>query len=236
MRGAVGAFGKLPSMGDFLRADTPPGFVEAWDAWLQRAIVGARQSLGGRWQECYFSAPIWRFTLAHGLAGRLPILGILMASVDRVGRQFPLTLAAPLPQGSPPILAHLMGETIFTRLEDLALEALETGLDRAQFLHRLAALPPVGAPRLAPTAERAGAITMLRAGTGRTGSYLAAGLLEPRYRQPSIWSTLLAEGTRVLMTEGLPRDGQVAGLFDLAAPIWQGREATTAAGVGGPMP
>jgi type VI secretion system protein ImpM len=224
MRGAVGAFGKLPSMGDFLRADTPPGFVEAWDSWLQRAMLGARNNLGARWPECYLSAPIWRFTLAHGLAGRLPVLGILMASVDRVGRQFPLTLAAPLPQGSPPILAHLVGETLFAPLEDLALEALETGLERAQFLHRLAALPPVGAPRLALTADRGGAVTMQRAGAGRTGSYLAAGLLEPRYRQPSVWSTLLVEGTRLMITEGLPRDGQIAALFDLSAPPWETRQ------------
>jgi len=229
MSGAVGAFGKLPSMGDFLRADTPPGFVDVWDTWLQRSILSARNSLGGRWQNCYFTAPIWRFTLAHGLAGRLPVLGVLMASVDRVGRQFPLTLVASLPQGSSPILSHLMSETVFTRLEDLALEALETGIGRAQFLQRLAAMPHIGAPRLAPLADRGGTIAMLRAGNGRTGSYLSAGLLEPRYRQPSVWSTFLSEGTRLFVTEGLPANGEVAGLFDLSAPFWAPHAAPAAA-------
>ena len=46
-------------------------------------------------------APIWRFALAPGVAGPLPMLGVMMPSVDRVGRQFPLTLAAPMAEASP---------------------------------------------------------------------------------------------------------------------------------------
>jgi type VI secretion system protein ImpM len=161
MRGAVGAFGKLPSMGDFLRAETPPALSKPGTMVAARICERAPQSLGGRWDECYASAPIWRFTLAHGLAGRHAVLGILMASVDRVGRQFPLTLVAPLPQGSSPILAHLVSETVFERLEDLALEALETGLERLKFLHLLAALPPVDVPHLPRTTARDGALVML---------------------------------------------------------------------------
>ncbi|WP_209426232.1 type VI secretion system-associated protein TagF [Pararhodobacter sp. SW119] len=219
MGGAFGAFGKLPSMGDFLRADTPSGFVEAWDPWLQRSLLAARNALGPRWGDCYMTAPIWRFTLAHGLAGRLPVTGIVMASIDRVGRQFPLTLMAPLPQGTPVMLAHLAGEAIFARLETLALDALESSLDRLRFLQRLASLPRPTPPAAARLAERADMLTLVRAEAGGAAD-LAGALLENRLRQPSIWSALLAEGTRLMLVDGLPHNGQVTGLFDLTAPVW----------------
>jgi len=39
------------------------------------------------------SAPVWRFQLAPGVCGPLAWRGLFFASVDRVGRYFPLTLA-----------------------------------------------------------------------------------------------------------------------------------------------
>lgn len=226
MPGPFGAFGKLPSLGDFLRANTPPGFVEPWDAWVQRAMVSARNSLGARWQECYFSAPIWRFTLAHGLAGRLPVIGILMASVDRVGRHFPLTLMAPLPQGASSVQAHLSADTTFVALEELALEALETCQERALFLQRLSGLPGIFPqnPAMFSVADRT--LTLIGA-TSNAATGLAVAMIEPQYRQPCIWSTFLSEGTRVMVTEGLPGPAQAVGLFDLSAPVWANRNAGT---------
>lgn len=222
MPGVFGAFGKLPALGDFLRADTPPGFVEPWDAWLQRALTAGRNTLGARWQDCYFSAPIWRFTLAHGLAGRLPVIGILMASVDRVGRHFPLTLMAMLPQGSSTVQAHLSADAAFIRLETLALDALETCLARDIFLQRLSGL--AGLSPQHPVAISAVGRTLTFMGTEESAAPgLAASLIEPRFRQPCIWSALLSEGTRVMITEGLPDASQSVGLFDLSAPVWTGR-------------
>lgn len=223
MPGTFGAFGKLPSLGDFLRANTPPGFVEPWDAWVQRAMVTARNTLGPRWQDCYFNAPIWRFTLAHGLAGRLPVLGILMASVDRVGRHFPLTLMAPLPQGASSVQAHLIADATFVRLENLALEALETCQERALVLQRLSGVPGASlqTPATFSTADRT--FTLVGAAES-VAAALAAGMIESQFRQPCIWSTLLTEGTRVMVTEGLPGAHQAVGLFDLCAPVWTGRD------------
>lgn len=225
MPGPFGAFGKLPSMGDFLRANTPAGFVEPWDIWLQRAMVSARNSLGGRWQECYFSAPIWRFTLPHGLAGRLPAIGILMASVDRVGRHFPLTLMAPLPQGTSPVQAHLSADATFVTLEDMALEALDNCQERAVFLQRLSGIPGIFPQNPAKSALCDRTLTVVGA-PGSAAIGLAVASIEPQYRQPCIWSTFLTEGTRVMVTEGLPDARQAVGLFDLSAPVWtvQGAE------------
>ena len=84
-----GAFGKIPGMGDFFRFDAPPGFVQAWDGWLQEGMLSAKEALGEGWLAAYMSAPIWRFTLAPGLAGEAAVMGILMCSVDRVVHSFP---------------------------------------------------------------------------------------------------------------------------------------------------
>ncbi len=97
------------------------------------------------------SAPIWRFTLDAGVAGPQAALGVLMPSVDRVGRQFPLTLAALLP-GVP---AHPVAEDTFAALEELALDALED-LPRDALLARLAQIAtPSGGDR--PAGRRAAA-------------------------------------------------------------------------------
>ncbi|NJK42670.1 MAG: type VI secretion system-associated protein TagF [Aquincola sp.] len=84
MGARFGAFGKMPSLGDFLRMDLPSGFIDPWDRWLQEGILSVRASLGEAWQDCYFSAPIWRFNLSPGLAGAAAVMGVMMSSVEEV--------------------------------------------------------------------------------------------------------------------------------------------------------
>jgi type VI secretion system protein ImpM len=38
-------------------------------------------------------APVWRFALAPGLCGAAGVVGVMLPSVDRAGRYFPLTFA-----------------------------------------------------------------------------------------------------------------------------------------------
>jgi type VI secretion system protein ImpM len=92
--GAVGLFGKLPARGDFVRGGLPGSFVAPWDAWLQRVLAASRQRLDADWLPAWLEAPVWRFALASGLCGADAVLGVMLPSVDRVGRYFPLTLAA----------------------------------------------------------------------------------------------------------------------------------------------
>ena len=49
MAAGYGAFGKMPSVGDFFRIAAPPGFVEAWDPWVQQALLGGQQAFGAGW-------------------------------------------------------------------------------------------------------------------------------------------------------------------------------------------
>ena len=95
----VGLFGKLPARGDFVRAGLPGSFIEPWDAWLQRAIDAARRTMGERWLPAWLEAPVWRFSLPPWVCGQGAVLGLMIPSVDRVGRYFPLTLAAVYPDG-----------------------------------------------------------------------------------------------------------------------------------------
>ncbi len=96
-----GWYGKLPSLGDFASRRLPAEFINAWDAWLQEVLQATRDALGEGWLDCYLTMPIWRFVLLPGLVGPSGWAGVLMPSVDRVGRQFPLTVAVALPVAAP---------------------------------------------------------------------------------------------------------------------------------------
>jgi type VI secretion system protein ImpM len=90
----AGWFGKIPALGDFASRRLPASFIEAWDEWLSTEIFEARQALGPDWAPSYGNAPTWRFALMPGVLDSAYWYGILAPSEDRVGRQFPLTLAA----------------------------------------------------------------------------------------------------------------------------------------------
>jgi len=91
-----GWYGKLPSLGDFASRRLPPLFVEPWDRWLATGLASWRQS-DEAWLEAFLAAPIWRFALGAGVPFEQSpgYAGVLMPSVDRVGRYFPLTVVRP---------------------------------------------------------------------------------------------------------------------------------------------
>ena len=89
-----GFYGKLPSHGDFVGAGLPRAFVRAWDGWAARALPASRERLGPAWEAAWLEAPVWRFALPEGACGNRRAFGVWMPSVDRVGRYFPLVLAA----------------------------------------------------------------------------------------------------------------------------------------------
>jgi type VI secretion system protein ImpM len=92
-----GFYGKLAGRGDFMHRDLPPAFIEAWDAWLAAGMAASRAELGAGWLDAYLVSPLWRFAVAPGLLGGEAVTGVMMPSVDRVGRYFPLTVALLLP-------------------------------------------------------------------------------------------------------------------------------------------
>ena len=94
-----GFFGKIPSHGDFISRRVDRSFLDAWDEWLQKSIARSREQLENEWLDTYLTSPIWRFVLGAGLCGEQPYAGVLMPSVDKVGRYFPLTICVAIPKG-----------------------------------------------------------------------------------------------------------------------------------------
>ncbi len=95
MPGAVvGFYGKLPARGDFVRFGLLRDFTDPWDDWLQSVLAGSRELMGEAWLPAFLEAPVWRFALPPGMCGTRAALGLMLPSVDRAGRYFPLTFAA----------------------------------------------------------------------------------------------------------------------------------------------
>src|SRR6266850_6447652 len=122
----VGLFGKLPSHGDFLRRRASDAFVDAWDSWLRECLAASREALGERWLDVYLTSPAWRFVCAAGTCGPAPVIGLMVPSVDRVGRYFPLTLVAELPSDVNPIAVVGASAMFFDRAERLIIDTLAT--------------------------------------------------------------------------------------------------------------
>lgn len=133
-----GFCGKLPARGDFVSRRLPRSFIDPWDAWLQAGLARSRDQLLDAWLDAYLTSPIWRFGLGAGVCGESTWLGILMPSVDGVGRHFPLTIAAELPKELNLIRALLDSGSWFARAEQLALSCLDDDFDFDSFENEIA--------------------------------------------------------------------------------------------------
>ncbi len=223
MAGGFGAFGKMPDVGDFFRLNVTGGFVRVWDNWLQQLLMEGQAGYGAGFDTHYMSAPLWRFALPAGKAGPSKIMGVLMPSVDRVGRRFPLTLVLPLETPGPVALDHLREGALFERLEDIALSTLENGMSIDRLEAELQALEVPGLKASMPLRQETGVLVLTGGGTddAELAPQLAGALLAKEVPGGGVWSTYLESGPRMMITADLPLGRAGAGLFDLAAPIWR---------------
>jgi type VI secretion system protein ImpM len=139
----TGFFGKVPSHGDFVSRRLPEAFLRPWDTWLQNGLQHSRERLGERWLEVYLCSPVWRFALAAGVCGDQGWAGVMLPSVDRVGRYFPLTVAVAVASEDVPPFARLEQDAQwYAQAERLALSTLVEGFTMTAFDSALRALPP----------------------------------------------------------------------------------------------
>ena len=104
-------------------------------------LAASRAALGDDWLAAWNVAPIWRFALPPGDCGPDAALGLWMPSVDRVGRQFPLTFAAVAAESGIAALIRDDGGFL-ARAEAAGLDAIAAGLDPGDVAARLAAERP----------------------------------------------------------------------------------------------
>jgi type VI secretion system protein ImpM len=124
----TGYYGKIPATGDFIKYNLPRAFIEPWDDWLQTVLTFGRESMGAQWLEAYLTSPIYRFVLTPGICGESGWKGVVMPSVDRVGRYFPMTISKPIDSTANPFRHLLDHQDWFAKTEDLILSILENSL------------------------------------------------------------------------------------------------------------
>ena len=139
---AVGFYGKLPMRGDFLGRSLAQDFVRPWDDWLQGVLQAGQDGLQQGWLGHYLNSPIWHYVLGAGLCGPTAMVGVVIASVDTVGRYFPLTVAAPLEGGPVPALVVPLVLDWCRNAEAVALSALEPDKGFDDFEAAVAGLAP----------------------------------------------------------------------------------------------
>ena len=237
-----GYYGKVPVKGDFVARHLPRAFVEPWDGWLRAALSCSREQLGEEWLASYLVSPVWRFVLSAGLCGDWTVAGVLMPSVDRVGRYYPLVLAALLRGCANPADLAAAAGSWYARAEALARSSLEAEFDLAAFDKLVAQL---GLPANASTEDAAdfvpdGAVGPeggLRLGLAGGGDLVTAyasivhRILLSTFSRYSLWWTAGSERVEpsLLISGGLPRAERFAAFLD---GRWEKWSWTICAGIG----
>ncbi|MCB1914548.1 MAG: type VI secretion system-associated protein TagF [Rhodocyclaceae bacterium] len=209
-----GWYGKLPATGDFVSRRLPNEFVSAWDSFLGDAIAGSRALLGDAWLQHYLASPIWQFIAFQPLCGPGAFVGLMMPSVDRVGRYFPLTICSRLAMIPDTIdgadalldwLGTLEGAALGALDPQASLDDFEAALRRQNELSPLPAEHVAGMPPHSREALSPG-LFMLREGP-ELSSWLAQAFVDPaRLSGHSIWWSFALDGDRIpaAVLRGLP--------------------------------
>jgi len=181
-----GWYGKLPGLGDFAARRLDKAMVGVWDGWLQDGLQALRQQPG--WLDAYLQSPVWCFALGAGVLGPQRWLGVMMPSVDAVGRYFPLAIFFDVLQKK-----EHDAQVYWAWGAHAALHALEHDLDAAGLdAHLQRSLPGQGSmePLAVPTLAQ--------------------------WPQPgqTLWMALRQDGgVLVILSDGLPRGAAFNGLW-----------------------
>lgn len=114
----IGYFGKLPKRGDFISSALPRSFQDKVENWVRGGFIVAQKN--PNWHAGYLSSPIWQFAAAPGFFDNNAWCGIIMPSVDSVGRNFPMIIA---------MQSDAVRLDIMQTAQNLAQEALRDNID-----------------------------------------------------------------------------------------------------------
>lgn len=228
----IGVYGKLPAHGDFISREIPNHIANAWDAWLQGYVGTSQQVLGEDWLDIYLTSPIWRFCISDGIFDENAWQGIILPSVDRVGRYFPFSIVAKSGHGRLPTEA-ILDSVWFEQLESIALQALAGNMQLEQLID---AVKRIGVPsngesvRLRLDLDNAGQVFEFNDDKPNVSNAYPQ-LIDMSFRQfggtYSVWSTGLGSdriSPSFVTTTHLPTYRSAVALLD---GLWQNRGWST---------
>jgi type VI secretion system protein ImpM len=159
--GSVAGFGKVPALGDFVRAPPRSEEMTAFEEWITGAMEYAEGKRGAAWKDAFARADplafLWGGALERKGAAKTRglLAGVIRPSHDSVRRCFPIVVCAPLPIApfaSTPNLAPIVLVDFFrsaARAASLAADARS----QAEFMTAVGGATAPGALDIAPAKE-----------------------------------------------------------------------------------
>jgi type VI secretion system protein ImpM len=219
----LGLYGKLPNYGDFVHRNLPAKFIDTWDSWLQQFVSGSQEQMGEQWLDVYLTSPIWRFVLSAGIVDENHWAGIVLPSVDQVGRYYPFSIAIPLPATVNPFEFISANSYWFEKIENLALRALDGQLTLDELIamteHQKSMLP-MGyrktGHQLQQNSSQQIDFQYAEELPSNVYAHLLDSLLTSNMGAYSVWSTSGSENVApcLVNTKGLPSSSQIPAMMD----------------------
>lgn len=219
----TGVYGKLPAYGDFVFRNLNASFMTPWDEWLQHFISGSQEQLGEDWLNIYLTSPIWRFVLSPGVIDNNMWAGLMMPSVDRVGRYFPISIVKPFSSNVSPVNFMMKQRGWFNALETHCLAALDGSIDVDELASVVADLEVLTQQDYQPTynlGEMGSMLFGIASDDEARGDdvlpYMLNAALATSLNSFSLWQTAGSELVSPVLfnCQGLPPIGSVASMLD----------------------
>ena len=134
---AIGFFGKLPTHGDFVSSALGLRLQGELDQWIRGGLIALESALDAEWQRLFHATAAWRFVVSSGIWAPGVVAGVLLPSRDRVGRSFPLVIAAQLQRFSGQLRDLCEDDSWFTAAEALAETSEKSDFEMRRFIEGL---------------------------------------------------------------------------------------------------
>lgn len=217
----LGVFGKLPGYGDFIHRNLPNQVLAAWDDWLQGYMAGSNEKIGEAWLDIYLTSPIWRFVLSSGCIDQQHWAGVVLPSVDQVGRYYPFSMMIPLPAHINPMEFMAVNNQWFEYIEELALQALDSQVSIDELLlenQHQQRLMPMAYSKMGLATSGALQVDFQFSEESVSNGYahLLDSLLTSGMASYSVWSTTGSENIQpcLFTVPGLPAINQLSAMMD----------------------
>jgi len=138
----IGFFGKLPTHGDFVSAALGSRLQSELDRWVHNGLIALEATLGSDWRRLFHATTAWRFVVGKGVWAPSAVAGVLLPSRDRVGRSFPLIIAAQLQRFSGQLRDLCEDDSWFTAAEALAETSDKADFEMQRFVEGIKRLRP----------------------------------------------------------------------------------------------